>query len=296
VRTYLAGKIAKGGWRSRLVEWHPDYTAPKWWGTYSGWPELTISPGLTCVGPYAISDDHGCFHGNETHGVGAAMWDMGGHGYLVCGGSYDGVPRHVVHAWCLDAIKRCDVIFAWLDDLTAHGTLIELGYAKALGKPIFIGFPDHLTFHELWFARHLTTWIVVGEFDEAWGAFSVMASTFNGKRLLAQCESPIEKAFWREAVLLGLNRHGLRPAHSVRTTAGRLYRIDFAIPEHKFGIELDGYEFHSNRDQFDKDRRRQRELELDGWRIVRFSGREVHNDARSCAVEAQRIIHKEVTG
>ena len=39
------------------------------------------------------------------------------------------------------ASRQSTAMFAWLDDPTAHGTLIEIGYAKALNIPIVINTP-----------------------------------------------------------------------------------------------------------------------------------------------------------
>lgn len=39
----------------------------------------------------------------------------------------------------LDGIRGADVVFAMLEDREAHGTLVEIGYAKALGKRVVIG-------------------------------------------------------------------------------------------------------------------------------------------------------------
>jgi very-short-patch-repair endonuclease len=48
-------------------------------------------------------------------------------------------------------------------------------------------------------------------------------------------------------------------------------RIDLAYPEHRLGIELDGYAWHQGRGSFENDRRRDLELGLLGWRVLRFT-------------------------
>lgn len=102
------------------------------------------------------------------------------------------------------------------------------------------------------------------------------------ERLSHLCESPIERAFWDEYVKRGLTAlSGLRPQVVVGA-----YRVDFGIPERRLAIELDGFEFHSSREQMAKDKKRQRDIESEGWRVCRFSGREVHHDPRACLYEA----------
>lgn len=52
------------------------------------------------------------------------------------------------------------------------------------------------------------------------------------------------------------------------------YRLDFALPDLKIGFEIDGHAYHSDALTFDRDRKRHRQIELQGWRLVRFSGKE----------------------
>jgi very-short-patch-repair endonuclease len=49
------------------------------------------------------------------------------------------------------------------------------------------------------------------------------------------------------------------------------YRLDFAWPEQKLAVELDGYASHSSAKAFGDDRSRQNELVLAGWTVLRFT-------------------------
>ena len=53
----------------------------------------------------------------------------------------------------LDGVRLCDAFFAWIDDFECYGTIAEIGYAKALGKPIYIGCTREFRAKasELWF-------------------------------------------------------------------------------------------------------------------------------------------------
>lgn len=98
-------------------------------------------------------------------------------------------------------------------------------------------------------------------------------------------QSPIERMFWsayqrtRPRALRGLVQ---------QYQVGR-YRIDFALPKLKIGIELDGYQSHSSTISIAHDRARQRDLEAQGWYIIRFGGLEVHQNADYCVRQAARL-------
>lgn len=60
--------------------------------------------------------------------------------------------------------------------------------------------------------------------------------------------------------------------YSLRDGAGRpIAEIDFALPSLRIAIEVDGRAFHSDRHSFERDRRRQNRLVLDGWLVLRFT-------------------------
>jgi nucleoside 2-deoxyribosyltransferase len=53
----------------------------------------------------------------------------------------------------LERIRRADAVFAYIDREEAYGSAVEIGYAKAIGKPIFVGFsPDAPWQDDMWFA------------------------------------------------------------------------------------------------------------------------------------------------
>jgi very-short-patch-repair endonuclease len=46
---------------------------------------------------------------------------------------------------------------------------------------------------------------------------------------------------------------------------------DFAWPEHRLIVEIDGREWHTDREAFQRDRRRQNALIDARWRVLRFT-------------------------
>lgn len=102
--------------------------------------------------------------------------------------------------------------------------------------------------------------------------------------------SKAEQAFWDACILDpqgGL--HGLTSGWGV-VVDGRTYRIDFALPDCFIGIEIDGLAYHNGQTSFMHDRRRQRELEMQGWRIIRFAALEVLTNPAGCVREASALV------
>jgi very-short-patch-repair endonuclease len=100
------------------------------------------------------------------------------------------------------------------------------------------------------------------------------------------CESPVEAAFW-SAAYFELSKLGrLTPQIEVGP-----YRLDFGLETETFklAIEIDGHDFHSTKEQKATDYQRDRYLQSQGWRVIRFSGSEVYQDASKCALEAVKI-------
>lgn len=100
--------------------------------------------------------------------------------------------------------------------------------------------------------------------------------------------SPIERSFWNAHLRLQLPvLTGLVPQYPI----GRR-RMDFALPLVKIGIELDGQRNHSSTTDVANDCRRQREIEAEGWRLIRFGGAEVHRNAEACVRKAAEQVEK----
>lgn len=49
------------------------------------------------------------------------------------------------------------------------------------------------------------------------------------------------------------------------------YKVDVAFLERMVAIEVDGWAFHSDHDDFEKDRKRQNTISLLGWQVLRFT-------------------------
>lgn len=124
---YLGGKIEKNCWRHWLVQGLHGALVNEA-GT---WPVLrdAIFHEHDYTGPFFVSCDHGCYHGDTTHGLGIDL--------PACSG--EGEERDVVVDRCLTAIRGSSFVFVWLDGPEAYGTIAEMGFAKGIGVPIFAG-------------------------------------------------------------------------------------------------------------------------------------------------------------
>jgi very-short-patch-repair endonuclease len=76
-----------------------------------------------------------------------------------------------------------------------------------------------------------------------------------------------------------------------------IYIIDFYILDDttnkKYAIEIDGYDYHSTKEQRFKDYRRERFLLEEGYTVIRFMGSEVYTDAVGCFESVLKIIERD---
>ncbi len=69
-----------------------------------------------------------------------------------------------------------------------------------------------------------------------------------------------------------------------------LFRADFAWPEQRLVVEVDGYEFHSSKERFRRDRRIGNELLLGRWRLLRFTWEDVAEDLDNTLDFVRRLL------
>lgn len=71
------------------------------------------------------------------------------------------------------------------------------------------------------------------------------------------------------------------------------HELDFAFPEVKVNVEVDGWAYHRTRERFEADRARDAELAADGWVVLRFTWRQVmHTGPRVARLVASAIAHR----
>lgn len=143
-KVYLAGKIKPHDWRHKFVNIRGEFMCwdveedPIWYDK-----ELEFNEKIDIVGPWFISCDHSCYHGERSHGVGA--WK-----HVACTGT-DPIDDVFVSEICEIQIKKSDVVFAYIDDDTCFGSLWEIGYAYALKKKVILLFDTTKRQRDMWF-------------------------------------------------------------------------------------------------------------------------------------------------
>ena len=83
-------------------------------------------------------------------------------------------------------------------------------------------------------------------------------------------------------------RHGL-PTPRVNTPVGD-YEPDFYWPERRLIVETDGRETHATRAAFESDRARDAELTANGYRVVRFTWRQLQDEPDRIAELLRRLL------
>jgi hypothetical protein len=134
VEIYLAGKIRKQDWRHEVVAGLDEalYLLRGQWDRQQ-WPTLrnAVTGGFDYVGPYFCPGDVG----HELHGF---YYD-------------ERSEKGLIHALCKDAIRRADLIFAWIDELHCYGTVKEITWAQEFGKPVHVAIKSGFNADDLWF-------------------------------------------------------------------------------------------------------------------------------------------------
>jgi hypothetical protein len=95
------------------------------------------------------------------------------------------------------------------------------------------------------------------------------------------------------------------PQVEVMSKGGDRYRLDLAIhalnrasgASAAIAVELDGHDFHERtKEQAERDRKRDRDLQALGWRVARFTGSQVNRDPLVAVRELVSFIESTVGG
>lgn len=83
---------------------------------------------------------------------------------------------------------------------------------------------------------------------------------------------------------------GWRVNLEVTLTSGQTYRLDVAFEQERLAVEVDGWAFHRDRDQFVRDRLRKRALVADGWTVIEVTWDDLQRRPDQVLNEVRRTL------
>lgn len=186
----------------------------------------------------------------------------------------------------VNMIRDCCGLVAILDRHDSFGSIAEIAYASALRKRcevfVCLGDQDDVMADVYWFVCTFP-FVNVQEYQSLDDLSLQLQQRCEVFGWLANCESPMEQKFFDAA----RNRLPLVCQHPIGP-----YFADFAILESKVAIEIDGHEYHKTKEQRTNDAKRERWIEREGWRVVRFTGSEVFKDVNRCVREVEAVVQQ----
>lgn len=100
--------------------------------------------------------------------------------------------------------------------------------------------------------------------------------------------SVLERRFLRQL------RHGRLPEpvgqHRIRDAGHLIAIVDFAYPDARVAIEVDGYRYHSGRARWQRDLTRRNALTAPGWRVINVTADDIANRGGEVCLEIARAL------
>ena len=85
-----------------------------------------------------------------------------------------------------------------------------------------------------------------------------------------------------------LRRSGCPNPETNRRLTG--YEVDLLWTAQRLVVEFDGFQFHAERAAFERDRRRDAELQARGYRVIRVTWRQLIDDPEAVVDRIQRTL------
>jgi very-short-patch-repair endonuclease len=92
-----------------------------------------------------------------------------------------------------------------------------------------------------------------------------------------------------ERRLLALIRQARLPRPQTNVILGG-YEVDLFWPDQRLIVEVDGYAYHSTRQAFERDRARDTALQAAGYRVVRFTWRQIVREPHAVVAQLARLL------
>ena len=117
-------------------------------------------------------------------------------------------------------------------------------------------------------------------------------SRYEGRRGISALKRREEPVLTRSKLerdfIAFLDANALPPALVNQPLSGK--EPDFRWPRHKLIVEVDGFDTHRTRQAFEDDRARDRKHLAAGWRVVRITHRQLHEQPRELAADLARLL------
>lgn len=66
--------------------------------------------------------------------------------------------------------------------------------------------------------------------------------------------------------------------------------MDASWPDQRLIVECDGFATHGTREAFERDRAKDRALQVAGWRVVRITWRQLQDDGETIAAQLAALL------
>lgn len=182
--------------------------------------------------------------------------------------------------WLVEAIEdmpTCQIFRSGISGFEGKGIPFDLLYRMASSLDIIDLYASHDGFKEYIDSRG-------GLLKLVNVLRSCVHDSFNPTSSESECKSPIEATF-----LSSCHSRKIDPVCQFQCGA---YRLDFAFPDCRVCVELDGHDFHKTKEQRTHDASRERWLQLNDWRVIRFTGTEIHRNVSACVDQTIQFLSK----
>ena len=131
-QVYIAGKISHADFREELI--------PGLWQHQWGNPYLETDS-FIYLGPYTVNCAHGCFSGAASHGC------------IGEDGARTVTAKDVIET-NMEAIRKADIVIAYINATDCFGTMFEIGWALRAGKRVVMCMSPTVPANEFWFSSN----------------------------------------------------------------------------------------------------------------------------------------------
>lgn len=155
------------------------------------------------------------------------------------------------------------------------------GAMLSIGQPLsneaeVLGLTDRLSLHDL-----------LERYPRRRGSALLRGLLKDDETLRGVTDQKLEERFATFLDAQRLPRPRLNADLAVR---GRFFRVDCLWVEQRLIVELDGRASHGTRRAFEKDRERDRVLLTGGWRVLRVTWRQLHDDPAALTADLKRLL------